>query len=247
MTTNNFRRMTKVAVAGAMLVAWSVFGLGSDYRNDQPVGGTTAWPEGVRELVNVTNRVHGFFVNDEDVFFFAGNTTNFNEFLAGYSKILGIEKHRIVLHGGVGEARSPWSTNGQACDWKLYAYSKSWLAHDPKQKTFVLEVHFWTGGKIALDQVAIPKGVEFGGDCLKGFKDITNGMTRAEVEKRLSMDGGLQGASPVRYLDAGCNCFKVNVEFDFKRDAADQNRAISSKDDKVTRVSKPYLEQPFLD
>lgn len=249
-TMNTSRTTSKVlaAVACAVMVgAWSTSGLGSDYRNDQPVGGTTAWPEGVRELVNTTNRVHGFFVNDEDVFFFAGNTTNFNEFLASYSKISGIEKHRIVLHGGVGEAKSPWGTNGQACDWKLYACPKSWLAQDPKQKTFVLEVHFWTGGKIAPEQIAVPKGVEFSGDCLKSFELITNGMTRAEVEKRFVVDGGLQGVSPVRYLDAGCNCFKVNVEFDFKKDKADQNRAIASKDDKVIRVSKPYLESPFID
>jgi len=234
-------------VCSVVMAAWNAFALGSDYRNDQPVGGTTAWPKGVSELVNTTNRVHGFFVNAEDIFFFAGSVTNFNEFLAGYSKIAGIEKHCVVLHEGVGEARSPWSTNGPACDWKLYACPKSWLTMDPKQKSFVLEIHFWTGGKIALDEIAIPKDVEFSGDCLKSFASITNGMTRAEVEKRLEEDGGLQGASPVRYLDSGCNCFKIDVEFDFKGDAADHNRAISSKDDRVIRVSKPYLERPFLD
>lgn len=228
-------------------VTLRVFGLGSDYRNDQPVGGTGAWPEGVKELVNTTNRVHGFFVNAEDVFFFAGNSTNFNEFLDGYSKIQGIEKHRLILHEGFGEARSPWSTNGQACDWKLYACPKSWLAQDAKEKLFVLEVHFWTGGKLALDQIAIPKNIEFAGGHFKSFDSITNGMTRAEVEERLTMDGGLQGVSPVRYLSSKCPGFKVNVEFDFKRNAADQGRAVISKDDKVIRVSKPYLEQPYMD
>jgi hypothetical protein len=72
-------------------------------------------------------------------------------------------------------------------------------------------------------------------------------MTRAEVEKRLTMDGGLQGISPVRFIDPSCPAFKINVEFDFKKDAADQNRAVSGKDDKVVRTSKPYLERPFMD
>jgi len=228
-------------------VTLRVFGLGSDYPNGQPVGGTSAWPKGVKELVDTTNRVHGFFVNAEDVFFFAGSATNFAEFLNGYSKTQGVEKHRLVLHEGVGEAKSPWSTNGQTCDWKLYACPKSWLSQDAKDKSFVLEVHFWTGGKIALDRIAIPKNIEFAGGLFKSFDSITNGMTRAEVGRRLTMDGGLQGVSPVRFIDPACPGFKISVEFDFKKDAADQNRAIWGKDDKVVRVSKPYLEKPFMD
>jgi hypothetical protein len=71
-------------------------------------------------------------------------------------------------------------------------------------------------------------------------------MARAEVEKKLKLDGGLQGVSPVRFIDSACPGFKINVEFDFKRDTS-QNRAIENKDDKVIRVSKPYLERPFVD
>ena len=85
------------------------------------------------------------------------------------------------------------------------------------------------------------------GDCLKNFESITNGMTRAEVKRRLEMDGGLTGASPVRFIDPKCPGFKITVEFDFKKDAADQGRAITSGADKVIRVSKPYLERPFMD
>jgi hypothetical protein len=72
-------------------------------------------------------------------------------------------------------------------------------------------------------------------------------MTRGEIEGKLSKDGGLQGVSPVRFAHPACGYFKVDVEFEFKRDAADQNRAIQNKDDKATRVSKPYIERPFLD
>jgi hypothetical protein len=72
-------------------------------------------------------------------------------------------------------------------------------------------------------------------------------MTRGEVEKKLEMDGGLQTVSPVRFLDPACPGFKINVEFDFKRSAIDQNRAVETKADKVIRVSKPYLERPSMD
>jgi len=39
----------------------------------------------------------------------------------------------------------------------------------------------------------------------------------------------------------------MDVEFDFKRNPADQNRAITGKEDKVIRVSKPYIEEPDFD
>jgi hypothetical protein len=84
-------------------------------------------------------------------------------------------------------------------------------------------------------------------NCLKDFEAIKAGMTRSEIEAKLSMDGGLQGASPVRFTHPACAYFKVDVVFEFKRNAADQGRAIAGKDDKATKVSKPYIERPFLD
>lgn len=100
---------------------------------------------------------------------------------------------------------------------------------------------------IDIKRLKIPPNVEVSGDCFKNFESITNGMTRGEVEKKLTMDGGLTGVSPVRFIDPKCPGFKINVEFDFKKDAADQGRAIMGRDDKVIHVSKPYLERPFMD
>ena len=160
-TMSAARSIAKGLVACAMLFATChAFGFGSDYRNDEPVGGASTWPEGLKELVNTTNRVHGFFVNEQDVFFFSGNATNLTRFLRDYSKIRGIEKHRLILRKGVGEAKSPWGKIGRPCDWKLYGCLKGWRSKDPKEKSFILEVHFWTGGRINLDHVTIPQNVE---------------------------------------------------------------------------------------
>ena len=95
-------------VAGLFaFAAWNTFGLGSDHPNGQPVTASN-WPDGMASLVNGTNRIHGFFVNDSDVFFFAGTATNFSAFLEDYSKIGGtVNRHRLILHDGVGEAKSP--------------------------------------------------------------------------------------------------------------------------------------------
>jgi hypothetical protein len=206
------------------------------------------------ELVEATNRVHGFFVNAQDIFFYSGTADDLTAFLKRYSQVQGIEAHRLVLHAGIGEAKSPWGKTTRACDWKLTGCPRSWLdagrgagAKAAANTNYVLEVHFWTGGKIDLNNAAISKVIEFGGECFTNFAAITNGMTRAEVEHRLTMDGGLQAVSPVRFIDTNCPGFKINVEFDYKKDAANQGRAIIGKDDQVIRVSKPYLERPYVD
>lgn len=152
------------------------FALGADISNDRPVVGSTNWPKGMDQLVNATNRVHGFFVNAEDIFFYSGSAAELTTFLQSYSRLEGIESRCLILHDGIGEAKSPWAKTGRPCDWKLYACRKGWhnFAVASKQGTnsvevlhnaaieprYVLEVHFWTGGRIPLDQVDVPKGVE---------------------------------------------------------------------------------------
>jgi len=83
--------------------------------------------------------------------------------------------------------------------------------------------------------------------CLTDFKSIKTGMTRVEVETKLRIDGGLQGVSPVRYIHPDCDYFKIDVEFDFKRNEKNQNRAILSPEDRVTIVSRPYIDFPVFD
>jgi hypothetical protein len=172
---------TAIILFAVGLSMWNAFGLGSNYPNDKPVRGEgcCGWPKGMDNLVDTTNRVHGFFVNSENLFFFSGSSADFTTFLRNYSQIQGIEKHRLILHDGIGEAKSPWDKAGRSCDWKLFGCPKSWLNLAAVQKgtnsnevfasmakeaakdtNYVLEVHFWTGGHIAFDRVSIPKNVE---------------------------------------------------------------------------------------
>lgn len=83
--------------------------------------------------------------------------------------------------------------------------------------------------------------------CLEDFECIKAGMTRGEVESRMPFDGGIHSAGLVRFTHPDCLMFKVDVEFEFKLDPADQNRAVTSKDDKVTKVSKPYIARGSID
>lgn len=159
-----------------VLGCWSTFGLGGSYPNVGPVHGGSPWPDGMTSLINVTNRVSGYFVNQEDLFFYTGTTADFTAFLRDYSKIQGVEKHLLILHDGVGEAKAPWDNGHQACDWKLYGCPKGWLnigvlsragtnsvealREAAKDTNYVLEVHVWIGGHVALDKVTIPENVE---------------------------------------------------------------------------------------
>jgi hypothetical protein len=167
---------TMVFVCAFIITALNAFGLGSEYPKDRPVTGAqiSSWPTGMLELVDSPSRIYGFWVNSEEIFFFSGMATNFSEFLQAYSQIQGVEKHRLILHDGTGKAKSPWQTPGRSCDWKVYGCPKGWhnlgtlkgtnsvevIQKAAKEPGYILEVHFWTGGHIALDQVIIPKNVD---------------------------------------------------------------------------------------
>ncbi|HEX7578235.1 MAG TPA: hypothetical protein VF430_09385 [Verrucomicrobiae bacterium] len=143
------------------LAGWNVFGLGGEYANGQTLN-QPAWPAGMKDLVNVKQRVGGMFVDAEDIFFYSGTAPELSAFLDGYAKIQNIERHRLILHRGAG---SLVSGNGRPCDWKLQGRpgaprSKSLMGMVSRDPGYVLEVHFWTEGRIALDEVAIPNNIE---------------------------------------------------------------------------------------
>ena len=83
--------------------------------------------------------------------------------------------------------------------------------------------------------------------CLYDFSKIKVGMTRVEIEKMFPYPGGINGVSPTRFIHPRCDFFVIEVTFDFKRDLANQGRAIEGKDDKVTAVSRPFIEYPASD
>jgi HEAT repeat protein len=101
--------------------------------------------------------------------------------------------------------------------------------------------------KIMARKILGGKGPDWVASCLKDFAAIKPGMTRREIESRFRKDGGVHSLCSPRFAHPTCAFFKIDVEFDCKKDAADQNRAIPSPDDPVIRVSKPYLEWPSID
>ena len=131
-----------------------VFGLGSDHPKG-PVAGHDHWPQGLKELANREDRVHGFWVNEVDVFFYAGDTQAFNQFLEAYAKLPNTSL-TIVIHPGAKNARSPWDKQDRdlPAQWSLHT------GGDSKDGRFVTRVDLWPGSRIRLEDVRVPANVE---------------------------------------------------------------------------------------
>ena len=78
---------------------------------------------------------------------------------------------------------------------------------------------------------------------------IKPGMTRAQVLKVMTMDGGLQSygiAAPQRYLLLSCPLIKLDITFDASNASSVEQRLLDPEA-RVKSVSKPYLEYPVMD
>ncbi len=121
-------KKTIVAIAVVLISVtcciW-VFGLAMEYPVGTPVGRASYWPEGLGELVDRENRVHGFFVNASDYFYFTGDANAFNEFLEQYALLKGTPL-RLVLHPGRGLV-SPWDEDKEIpFEWQVSAFGWEW-------------------------------------------------------------------------------------------------------------------------
>jgi len=80
---------------------------------------------------------------------------------------------------------------------------------------------------------------------------ITPGMTRAQLLEVFEHDGGLSTPLQGRFVSRECLYFKVDVEFQAvgrpSRDANGRVTMIEANEDRITKISRPYLEPPFAD
>jgi hypothetical protein len=142
--------------------------LGADHPKG-PITLNDKCPQGLSELVNRPERVHGYFVNWEDVYFYAGDTKALNEFLDGYAKLPNTV-FRVVLHPGPKHARSPWDKADRdvPVDWQLYTspITREELEAGKRAGKFHTRVDVYVGGRIQLEELKVPVAVpvESGGE-----------------------------------------------------------------------------------
>lgn len=80
--------------------------------------------------------------------------------------------------------------------------------------------------------------------ALADSKRITPGVTRKEVERYFTHDGGLEFPNHAWYTYRQCNYIKLEVEFD---PAPSRGSDFSSPDDAVKNVSKLFIDYPAKD
>jgi len=79
--------------------------------------------------------------------------------------------------------------------------------------------------------------------ALTAHDHLKVGGTRRDVGNYFTEDGGMQFKSPTRYVYPTCRYLKVDIEFDVTKPAD----PVFSPEDKVTKISKLYVEYPFMD
>ncbi len=123
------------------------------------------WPKGSYELVNQAFRVHGYWVNFYDEFFYKGGNPEMEKMVNGLSRLENVEM-KVVLHAGNGQAKSPWS-KAPVCpaDWAVSFSGPipkeiAELENVPFSKAHQVTVDIWTGGHIDLGQLKLPAKLE---------------------------------------------------------------------------------------
>jgi hypothetical protein len=72
---------------------------------------------------------------------------------------------------------------------------------------------------------------------------IKAGMTRRDVEKYFSVEGGMNFPLNTRYVYSKCRYIKIDIEFR----SAPGNKKLMSPNDVVSDFSKLYIEYPIAD
>ncbi len=83
---------------------------------------------------------------------------------------------------------------------------------------------------------------------MEALQDVTRlkvGMTRADVERVFTADGGISFLEKSTYRYRKCQFIKIDVEF--KKPESTLNVRAQEQADVVTNISKPYLAYPITD
>ena len=182
--------MKNIALSFSALLFFSApaWPLGMDI-GEEPAVEQAGWPKGAVELANDPHRVSGYWVNQSNVFFFAGDTAAFNAFLARDAALAGeATPHVLTIKPGPGATTKLSGKEPKIhYDWSLEITLAGWDAEqrynpDPKFAPFqmIVQIVLATGGAVALDGVVLPGNV---GLKTKASEDIEAWVMRQRVQR----------------------------------------------------------------
>lgn len=92
---------------------------------------------------------------------------------------------------------------------------------------------------------------EWVAESLKEMQKIKVGMSRADLLKVFTTEGGLSTGLNRTYVFRGCPFIKVDVEFDPvgrpARDGEERITLAEQNEDLIKKISKPYLDWSIMD
>ena len=80
---------------------------------------------------------------------------------------------------------------------------------------------------------------------LSAIQNLKVGMTRRDLLKLFTVEGGQSNRTSRTYVFRECPYIKVDVGF--KPVGAPQDKLKENMEDRIVRISKPYLEQSVID
>ena len=150
--------LVSVCVLATWMFQQPVWAAGADHPH--PVTkGDGGWPDAYYEIFNRKDRVHGYFVNSGDVFFYAADSKRFNTFLLECSELEDTSLE-LILHVGRKKARSPWDKKDRDIDvdWRLLA-DRGRRTGGKAELSFMIQIDVWLGGAVSLDELQIPTNI----------------------------------------------------------------------------------------
>ena len=143
-------RLCLMPLMTMLLVGWGseeVLASGSDHPKE-------------KLAVQGENCVHGYCVNQSDVFSFTGDAADFTKFVADLAKKRGA-KLQVVLHQGTKKARSPWDKADRdiPVDWSVTTGPMA-RGVRIKGETELVRIDLWLGGKLKKEDIKLPPDAE---------------------------------------------------------------------------------------
>jgi hypothetical protein len=83
---------------------------------------------------------------------------------------------------------------------------------------------------------------------MRSISTVKPGMTRKDLSRVFTEEGGLSTRTQKRYVYKHCPYIKIDVEFSPATDSdVNQDAVAESPEDKIVKVSRPYLEYSIMD
>ena len=90
--------------------------------------------------------------------------------------------------------------------------------------------------------------IAWAGDALKRMETIKPGMTRKELLVVFTTEGGISSALHRTFVSRDCPYFKVDVEFEaVVRPQGQGGRLVEGSQDRIAKISRPYLQFSIFD